>query len=126
MNTHLIIRCSLSRGCTGTPLHRDADRNSGAGIPPVEQVIAVVDVHHIDVIVVVPVIPPVFWPRVNEAQPIATVLEAGISAHNQKGQSVDAEPMVRSKVSTEPVVRDAIAVIATPLLPSAVVGIPAL
>jgi hypothetical protein len=108
------------------PLQRNADGNSGAGIPAVEQVIAVVDIHDIDVIVVVPVIPPIFRPWVNETEPIAAVLEAGISAHNQEWQSVDAEPMVWPKVSTEPVVRDAIAVIATALLPSAVLGIPAL
>jgi len=120
------LGAASAEAAPGTSLHRDADRNSGLGIPAVEQVIAVVDVHDIDVIRVVPVIPPVFWPRVNETEPIAAVLEAGISAHNQEGQSVDAESMVRTKVSTKPVVRDAVAVVATTLLPSAMVGIPAL
>jgi hypothetical protein len=48
-------------------------------------------------------------------------LEAGISAHNKEGTAVDSEPMLRPKVSTEPVVRDAVAVVAATLLPSAVV-----
>jgi len=115
-----------SEAAPGTPLHRDADRNSGLGIPAVEQVIAVVDVHDIDVVVVVPVIPPVFRPWVNETEPIAAVLEAGISAHNQEGESVNTEPMVPTKVSAEAVVRNAIAVVAATLLPGAVIGIPAL
>ena len=110
----------------GTPLHRDADRNSDVGVPAVEQVVAVVDVGDINVVGVVPVIRPIFRPWVNEAEPIAVVLEARISAHNQEGQAVDAEPMIRPKVSTEPVVRDAVAVVATTLLPIAVVGIPVL
>jgi hypothetical protein len=53
-------------------------------------------------------------------------LEARESAHNQEGQSVDAEPMVLAKVSTEAVVRDAVAVVPAALLPIAVVGIPVL
>ena len=108
------------------PLHRDADCNSNGGIPAVEQVIAVVDVVDIDVVGVVPVIRPVFWPWVNETEPIALVLEAWISAHNKEGEAVDAEAMVLTKVSTETVVRNTVAVVAAALLPSAVVGIPAL
>ena len=92
----------------------------------VEQVIAVVDVGDINVVVVIPVIAPVFRPWVNETDPIALVLKARISAHNQEGQSVDAEPMVRPKVSAEPVVRNAVTVVAATLLPSAMVGVPAL
>jgi len=92
----------------------------------VEQVIAVVDVGDINVVGVVPVIPPIFWPWVNETEPKVVVSEARISAHDQEGQSVDAESMVRPKVSTIPVVRNAIAVVTATLLPSAVVGIPAL
>jgi hypothetical protein len=92
----------------------------------VEQVIAVIDVGDINFVGVVPVIRPVFWPWVNDTEPIALILEARVSAHNQKGLAVDAEPMLRPKVSTESVVRDAVAVVAATLLPSAVVGIPAL
>jgi hypothetical protein len=59
-------------------LHRDADRDSGAGVSSVVKVIAVIGVHDIHVIVVVPVVSPVFRPRVNGRDPIAAVLEARI------------------------------------------------
>jgi hypothetical protein len=87
----------------------------------VEQVIAVVDVGDINVVGVVPVIRPIFWPWVNDTEPIAFVLKARISAHDHEGESVDSESMVRPKVSTKPVVRDAVAVVAATSLPSAVV-----
>jgi hypothetical protein len=53
-------------------------------------------------------------------------LEAGISAYDHKGQAANAEPVVRAKVSAEPIVRDAVAVVAATLLPTAVVGVPML
>ncbi len=102
-------------------LHRDADRNSRAGIPGIEQVVAVVYIGDINIVVVIPVIPPVIRPRVNQTDPIALVLEARISAHNQERQSINAEPMIPPEVSTETVVRDAVAVVAATLLPGAVV-----
>ena len=107
------------------PLHRDADRNSDVGIPAVVQVVAIVDVHDIDFIVVVPVISPVLRPGVNHAEPVAAVLEAGISAHNHEGQAVDAESMVPAEVPAVAVVGDAVAVVTPTLSPSAVVGVPA-
>ena len=110
----------------GRSLHRYADRNSDVGIPAIEQVIAVVNVRDVDVVSVVPVIPPVFWPWVNEADPIAAVLEAGISAHNEESEAGDAETMILTKVSAETVIRNAVAVVASALLPGAVVGVPAL
>jgi hypothetical protein len=105
----------------GTPLHRDANRNTSGGIPAVEQVIAVVYVGDVDVVGVVPVVRPGSWPWINEAKPIATVLEARVSADNQEGQALDSESMRRSKVATEPIVRNAVANVAATLLPSAVV-----
>lgn len=39
---------------------------------------------------------------------------------------MDAEPMLRPKVSAKPVVRDAVAAVAATLLPGAVVGFPVL
>jgi hypothetical protein len=53
-------------------------------------------------------------------------LETGISTHNEEGEAVDAESVVLTEISTEALVRNAVAVIATALLPVAVVGIPAL
>jgi hypothetical protein len=103
------------------PLQRNIDRNSIARVPAVVQVVAVVDVVDVDIIGVVPVIPPIFWPWVNRTDPIAVVLEAGISSNNQEGEAIDSEPMVRPKISTIPVVRDVVAAVAAALLPGAVV-----
>jgi hypothetical protein len=104
------------------PLKRDTDRNSrGGGIPAVVQVVAVVGIIDIDVVSVVPVIRPVFRPWVNGTDPVALVLKAGISTHDQERAALDSEPMVRSKVSTEPVLRDAVAAVAATLLPGAMV-----
>jgi hypothetical protein len=90
-------------------------------MPPVVQVIAVVAVCDINVVGVVPVIRPDFWPRINKAEPIAVVLETWISAHNQEWKAIDPELMLRPKASAETVVRNAVAVIAATLLPTAVV-----
>ena len=109
-----------------TPLHRNADRHSDVGIPAVVKVIAVVGVGDVNVVVVIPVIAPVFRPRINEADPIALILEAWVPSNNQKRQAVDAEPMVPTKVSPVTVVRDTVTVVAATLLPVAVVRVPAL
>jgi hypothetical protein len=53
-------------------------------------------------------------------------LEAGISTHNEEGQAIDAKPVVLTKISTEALFRNAVAMVAAALLPIAVVGIPAL
>lgn len=104
-----------------TSLQRDIDRNSATGIPAVVQVVAVVNVVYVDVIGVVPVISPIFRPRINRTDPIALVLEARVSPDHQEGEGVDSEPVAGPKVSTVPVVRDAVAAVAAPLLPGAVV-----
>jgi len=116
----------LPRLHPNTPLHRNADRNSDVGIPAVVKVIAVVDVGDVNIVVVVPVIAPVFRPWVNETDPIALILEARVPSNNQKRQAVDAEPMVPTKVSTVTVVRDTVTLVAATLLPVAVVRVPAL
>ncbi len=107
-------------------LYRDADGNSDVGIPAVVQVVAVIHVGDVNVVVVVPVIAPIFRPRVNRTEPITVVLEARVSADNQEGEAVDAESVVLAKISAEAVVRDAVAVISAALLPVAVVGVPVL
>jgi hypothetical protein len=108
------------------PLKRDTDRNSRVGIPAVVHVIAVINIGDINVIVVVPVISPVFRPRVKGTDPIALVLEARVSAHNLEGKAGNAKPVVLTKVSAVAVVRDTVAAISATLLPVAMVGIPAL
>src|ERR1700688_2283838 len=56
-----------------TPLHGDADCNSNVGISAVVHVIAVVRIGDINVVVVIPVIPPVFRPWVDETDPVALI-----------------------------------------------------
>jgi hypothetical protein len=116
--------CSLSRGCIAGPLPRDVDRNCDVGIPVIKQVIAFVDIRDIDIVSVIPVVRPVPWPRVNEAYPVAFVLESWISANNEERKSLDAEAVVRPEESAETFVRNAITVVAATLLPGAVVGLP--
>jgi len=90
------------------------------------QVIAVIGVGYVHVIGVVPVIRPGLGPRVNEADPIAVVLEAGISANNKERLVIDSELMLWAEISTVPVVRNAVPVVAAALLPIAMVGVPVL
>ena len=109
-----------------TPLHGDADRNSNVGISAVVHVIAVVRIGDINVVVVIPVIPPVFRPWVHETDPVALILETRVPTHNHEGQAVDVESMVLTKISTVAIVRNAVALISATLLPIAMVGIPVL
>ena len=115
---------SLSRGSPVESLHRDTDRNSCARIPAVIQVIAAIGVDNINIVGIVPIVAPVFRPRINRTEPIALVLKAWKSAHNQKGKARDAESVISAKVSAETVVRNVITAVATALLPGAVVGLP--
>ena len=107
-------------------LKRNADGNPGAaGIPAVVQVIAVIDVDDVNVVGLVPVGSPEFRIRINDTEPIATVLEAREPANLHKGEAVDAERVTRTIVAAEIDVRNAVAVVAAPLLPCAVLGIKA-
>jgi hypothetical protein len=76
------------------PLERNADCNAGTGIPTVIHVVAVVYVGDVNVVIVVPVGSPVIRPWINRAEPVAVVLEAGISADYQEGETADAEAVV--------------------------------
>ena len=89
--------------------------------PAVIQVITIVDVIDIDIIIVVPVISPIGWPWVNKAEPIAAVLEAGVSTLNHERKAANSEPVARPKVSTKPAVGNAISVISATLLPGTVI-----
>jgi hypothetical protein len=116
--------CSLSRSSPVELLHRDTDGNSGRRIPAVIQVIAAIGVNDINVVGVVPIVAPVFWPWVNGTEPIPLILEPGKSAHNQEGKARDAESVIAAKVPAETVVRNVITMVAPALLPGAVVGLP--
>ena len=108
------------------PLERDTDGDAGVGIPAVVHVVAVIHIGDIDVVVVVPIVAPVFGPRVKSTDPVAVVPEAGISAYEPEWQATDSEAMLWPKVSAVPVIRNAVTVVAAALLPRAVVGVPAL
>ena len=94
-------------------------------IPAVVEVIPVVEVIDVNIIRLVPGVSPVFWIWVNETEPIAIVLEARIPAHHHEGEAIDAEPVTSTTVAAEIVVRNAVAVVAAALLPSAVLELPA-
>ena len=95
-----------------------------AGIPSVVQVIAVSSVVDIHIIVVVPIVGPVFRPRINQTEPIASVLEAGIPANDNYWVAVNAEGVSRTEIAIVAVVGNAIALVAATLLPIAVLGLP--
>ena len=98
--------------------------DSIAGVPSVVQVIAVSRVVDIHIIVVVPVVGPVFRPRVNQTEPIASVLKARVSAHDDYWVAVDAERVTRTKVAIVAVVGNSVAIVTAALLPIAVLGLP--
>ena len=98
--------------------------DSIAGIPSVVQIIAVSRVVDIHIIVVVPAVGPVFRPRINQTEPIASVLEAWVSAHDNYWVAVDAERVTRTKVAIVAVVGNSIAIVTAALLPIAVLGLP--
>jgi hypothetical protein len=107
-------------------LKRNADGHPGAaGIPAVVQVIPVFDVHDVNVICFVPVGSPEFRIRINDTEPIATVLETWKTANLHKGEAVNAERVDRAIVAGEIYVRNPVAVIAAALLPCAMLGIKA-
>ena len=102
----------------------DLDGDAITGIPAVVQVIAVVRVDDINVIVVVPVVGPIFRPRINETEPKAAVLEARVATNQHHGVAVDAEEVIGTKVTAIAVVWNAVAVITAALPPVAVLRLP--
>ena len=102
----------------------DDDGNAIVGVPSVVQVIAAVGVNDVHIIVVVPVVRPVFWPRVHKTEPKTTILEARIPTVQLHRVAPDAEPVIRTKAQTIPVIWNAVTVIAAALLPVPVLGLP--
>src|SRR5450432_444860 len=83
-----------------------------------------VDVGDVDVVVVIPVITPVFGPWIQRTHPVAAVLEARISSDNEERQAMDAKAVLGPEVSAKAVVGYAIATVATALLPGAMLRFP--
>ncbi len=99
---------------------RDADCNSrGARIPAVEQVIPVIVVVDVNIVGLVPVVSPVLRIRIDRGEPIATVLEARITAYHHEWEIVNAERVIPAIVAAVVGLRNAIAVVAAALLPGA-------
>ncbi len=84
-------------------LDHNADREASAGIVRVVHVIAAIHIIDVDVVGVV----PACWPRLNKSKPIAAVLKARISAHQDR--VAHAEVVPTAKIRTETVVWDSTA-----------------
>ncbi len=105
-------------------VHIDGDCDPISGVPAVVQVIAVFGVNDIHIIVVVPIVRPVLWPRVHETDPKAAVLAPRIPTRPlQRGPGL-AEPVIRAKAATITVIWNTVAVVAATLLPVTVLGLP--
>ena len=113
-----------SRSYAERRLERNADRNSGpARISAIVEVIPIVGVIHVHVVGLVPVIAPIFRIRVNRGKPIAAILETGVPAEFYERKAVNTEIMIPAVVAGEIDIRNAEAIVATTLLPTAVLGI---
>jgi len=122
------LRSELSieiQGCAPQPSVRvDGNRDSIPGIATVVKIVAVVGIRDVHVVVVVPIVGPVFRPGVNQAEPKTVILKAWIPTNHHYGVTVDAKRMTRSEVAIVPVLGNAVAVVAPALLPAAVLGLP--
>src|SRR5258705_3174755 len=115
----------LARPHRTNRLQRYSDGNPDVGVPTVEEVVAVVDVADVHVVIRVPIVPPILRPWVDQRHPIAVIPEPGSSAHDTERVSVDTEPVLRTEVSTESGVGDAVCLVAAALLPATVFQLPA-
>ena len=103
----------------------EGDGDAILGIPTVIQVIAVPGVVYIHIVVVVPVVGPVFRPRVNQTEPKTAVAEAAMPANVHHGKTLEAEPVIMAVVAAETGLRNAVAAVTAALLPGAVLRLPA-
>jgi len=121
---HALGRATLQ--ITALLIQVEADGNAISGISAVEQIISITVVVHVDVIAVIPIAGPVFWPRVNQTEPIPAVLEPALPTNIHHGETVDAELMRLAIGATETAIRNSIAVVTTTLLPGAMLRLPTL
>jgi len=105
-------------------LERDVHRNADAGMVAVVHVIPVVHVIHVNVVGFVPRPFPVFRPRINNAEPEATILESGISAYNQDRGAADAKPVSTAKTRAKAIVWNAVPSVSSAFAPAAMFMLP--
>lgn len=101
-------------------LHRHADCNADVWMSAVVHVVPIVRIDNINVISLIPVVGPTIRPRINHTEPIASVLKARKPANNHIRLAVDDKRVAGAKVAMVVVLWDAVAVVATALLPIAV------
>src|SRR5258708_39322380 len=92
----------------------------------VVHVVPVVHVIHIDVVGFVPCPFPVFRPRINDAEPEATVLEPRVSAYDEDRGAADAKPVSSAKMRADATVWNAIGPVSPAFAPTMVVILPVL
>jgi hypothetical protein len=90
-------------------------------MPTVVQVITAVEIGDIDLIGVVPVVCPIRRIWVDDTEPVAAALEAGISPDDQERKTSNSESVPLSKVSAEAVVGNPIPSVSAALLPATVI-----
>src|SRR5258706_12318641 len=90
----------------------------------VVHVIPVVDVVHVNVVGVVPGARPVFRPRINDAEPEASVLESRVSAHDDDWVAANSEPVSTAKIRVEAIFRNAVAPVASAFMPTMMLVLP--
>ena len=91
---------------------------------PIEHVVSVIDVVHIDIVGSVPNRRPGFWARINHIEPEASELETWITFDHHDWDVVDAKPMSTAKMGTETIFGDAVSVVAAAFAPGAVFTLP--
>src|SRR5258706_1621532 len=92
----------------------------------VVHVIPVVDVVDVNVVGVVPGARPVFRPRINDAEPEASVLKSRVSAHDDDWIAANSEPVSTAKIRVEAIFRNAVAAVTSAFMPTMMLVLPVL
>jgi hypothetical protein len=92
----------------------------------VAEVVAVIHVIDVNVVGLIPIGRPGFRPRINNREPEAAVLKARASIDDDHGSAVNAEIVSTAKMLAEPIGRNAIAHIASAVVPRTVIVFPML
>src|ERR1039457_5413233 len=114
---------SPARSLSLVQIHVDCD--SIPWMLTVVQVIAVSGVVDVHIIVVVPIVRPVFRPWVNDTEPKAAILEPGVPTRKNHRETAKAEAVILAKGATETVVGNPVAIVTAALAPFAVLRLPA-